>query len=59
MTEDEMVVWHHQLMDMSLRKLWEIVKDRQPGVLQSMGSHRTGHDLVTNNNKSCSGKNKG
>ena len=26
--EDEMVGWHHQLMDMSLSKLWEIVKDR-------------------------------
>ena len=25
-------------MDMSLCKLWEIVKDKEPGVLQSMGS---------------------
>ena len=25
MTEDEMVGWHHQSMDMSLRKLWEMV----------------------------------
>ena len=25
-------------MDMSLRKLWEMVKDRKPGVLQFMGS---------------------
>ena len=24
-------------MDMSLSKLWEIVKDRGPGLLQSMG----------------------
>ena len=24
-------------VDMSLSKLWEIVKDRKPGVLQSMG----------------------
>ena len=24
-------------MDMSLSKLWEIVKDRKPGVLHSMG----------------------
>ena len=30
-------------MDMSLRKLQEIVKDRQPGVLQSMGSQTVGH----------------
>ena len=29
MTEDEMVGWHHQLNDMSLSKLWEIVKDRE------------------------------
>ena len=28
MTEDEMVGWHHS-MDMSLRKLWEMVKDRE------------------------------
>ena len=32
----------------SLSKLGEIVKDRgKPGVLQSMGSQRSGHDLVT------------
>ena len=31
-------------MDISLSKLQEMVKDRQPGVLQSMGSHRVGHD---------------
>ena len=34
-------------MDMGLRKLWEIVKDRKPGVLQFMGLQRVGHDLVT------------
>ena len=28
MTEDELVGWHHQLMDMSLRKLQDMVKDR-------------------------------
>ena len=43
MTENEMVGWHH-LMDMSLSKLWEVVKDRETGVLQSMGSQRVGHD---------------
>ena len=30
-------------MDMSLSKLRELVMDR-PGVLQSMGSQRVGHD---------------
>ena len=32
------------LMDMSLSKLWEMMKDREPGVLQSMGSQTVGHD---------------
>ena len=31
-------------MDMNLSKLWELVKDGKPGVLQSMGSQRVGHD---------------
>ena len=30
-------------LDMNLHKLQEIVKDREPGVLQSMGSQRVGH----------------
>ena len=34
-------------MDMSLSKLWELVKDRKPGVLQSLGSQRIRHDWVT------------
>ena len=34
-------------MDMSLSKLQELVMDRNPGVLQSMGSQRVGHDRVT------------
>ena len=29
MTEDEMIVWHHCLTDMSLSKLQEMVKDRE------------------------------
>ena len=28
-TEDEMVGWHHRLNNMSLSKLWEILKDRE------------------------------
>ena len=34
-------------IDMNLSKLQEIVKDREPGVLQSMGSQRVRHDLAT------------
>ena len=29
MTEDEMVGWHHDPMDLSLSKLWEMVKDTE------------------------------
>ena len=32
------------LMDMSLSKLQELVKDGGPGVLRFMGSQRVGHD---------------
>ena len=35
------------LMDMNLSKLWELVMDREPGILQSMGSQRVGHDFTT------------
>ena len=31
-------------MDMSLSKLHELVMDRRPGMLQSMGSQRVGHN---------------
>ena len=30
-------------MDMSLSKLWEIMKDGRPGVVQSMGLQRVRH----------------
>ena len=30
-------------MDLNLSKLWEIEKDRDPGMLQSVGSQRVGH----------------
>ena len=32
------------LMDMSLSKFWELVMDRKPGVLQSIGSQKVGHN---------------
>ena len=31
-------------MDMSLNRLQKMMKDRKPGVVQSMGSLRVGHD---------------
>ena len=34
-------------MDMSWSKLWERVEDREPGMLQSMGSQRARHNLAT------------
>ena len=34
--EDELVGWHHRLMDTNLSQLWEIVNDREADVLQSM-----------------------
>ena len=35
------------VMDMNLSRLQELVMDRKPGGLQSMGSQRVGHDWVT------------
>ena len=32
------------LMDMRLSELWELVMDREPGVLRFMGLKRVGHD---------------
>jgi len=46
-TEDEMVGWHHTIMDMSLansRRQWRTGK---PGALQSTGLERVGHKLAT------------
>ena len=34
-------------MDMNLSKLWELVKDSKPGMLQSMESQRVRHDWET------------
>ena len=29
MTEDEMVGWHHDSMEMSLSRLWDLAMDRE------------------------------
>ena len=34
-------------VDMNLNKLRETEEEEEPGVLQSMGSQRVGHDVVT------------
>ena len=42
-TEDEMVGWHTDSMDMSLNKLWKIVKDREAW---RAAVHGVGHNLA-------------
>ena len=37
-------------MDMSLNKLWETVKDREPGMLRSMGGKQSNITELPNNN---------
>ena len=34
-------------MDVNLGKLWEIVRDKRPGMLPSMGSQRVAYNLAT------------
>ena len=40
-------------MDMNLRKLWEMVKLRKPGVLQSTGSQRVWNNWATEQQQIC------
>jgi len=39
-------------MNMSLSKLWALVMERRPGVLQSMGSHRVAYERLNCNSVS-------
>ena len=45
MTEDEVVGWHHRLNGYEFEQTPG--DDKGQGSLQSMGSQRVGHDLVT------------
>ena len=47
-TEDEMVGWHHWLNGHEFEQVLEDGEGQEePGMLQSMGSQRVGHDWVT------------
>ena len=48
MIEDEMVGCHHNSMDMSVSKLWELVMDREAWCAAVHGLKRVGHDLQLN-----------
>ena len=52
-TEDQMVGWHHWFNGHGFKQALEMVKETgRPGMLQSMGSQRVGHDWVTEKQKS-------
>ena len=53
MTEDENVGRHHRLDGHQFEQALEFVK---PGVLQSMGSQRVGHDWVAELNWTCASR---
>ena len=47
MAEDEIVGWHHQHNGHEFEQTLGERRTEEPGVLQSMGSQRVGHNLVT------------
>ena len=44
MAEDDMVGWHHQLDGHEYEQAPGVGGEQEPGLLQSMGSQRAGHD---------------
>ena len=44
MTEDEMIGWHHQLNEHEFEQTRGDGEGWKPGMLQSKGSQRAGHD---------------
>lgn len=50
--EDDLIRYNHQLNRHKLSKLQEIV-GQKPGKLQSMGSQKVNHDLVTEQKQQC------
>ena len=50
-TDDEMVGWHHQFRGHELGKLQETVRDREAGMLQSMGLKQSDMTERLNNSK--------
>ena len=47
MTEDKMVVWHHQFNGHELGQTLGVGEGQRPVVRQFMGSQRIRHDLAT------------
>ena len=47
MTEDEMVGWHHQLNGHEFEQALGVGDGGKPGVLQSLGLQRVGHNCMT------------
>ena len=48
-----MVGWHHSLYGHEFEKIWEIVKDREAGMLHSVVLQRIGHVLATEQQQGC------